>query len=278
MTIPHADSELPELMTFAQSLGNDYQAGTLNSWQKMKDRVLAFYTPARMDAIETVIPGWRKMASYSDGAVLGHVTAALTALLLNDEYQHLPPDGQTLLKWIVLFHDLEKEPQYPKRDLTHGFRSAATTGRVLPQLGFPMGADRDDELKAWASLTSEAITYDPTLDDNIQDNGKLPGLIDGIEHNFGVNTPVALVIKTVLLHMSINVLDEWPQAAPLTDAEIRRYIDAPLFPLLRVMMLVDNDAYAFFDPPTKARHRAEALAAFKRAAALCGISQASLTG
>jgi hypothetical protein len=178
----------------------------------------------------------------------------------------------------VLFHDLEKEPQYPKRDLTHGFRSAATTGKILPRLGFPIGVDREDELKAWVFLTPEAIVYNPTLDDNVQNNVKLPGILDGLERIFGLNTSSTLIIKTVLFHMSINVLEEWPQAAPLTDAEIRSYIDAPLFPLLRVMMVVDNDAYAFFDAPTKARHRAETLATFNRVAALCGISEASLTG
>jgi len=65
------------------------------------------------------------------------------------------------------------------------------------------------------------------------------------------------------LHLSIDVVKDWPQAAPLTEAEIRQYVDEELLPLLKMMMLVDNDAWAFFDPSTKKQYRLETLAVFE---------------
>lgn len=80
----------------------------------------------------------------------------------------------------------------------------------------------------------------------------------------GLDTPAGLVVRGVLLHMSISNLADWPQAAPLSEAEIARTIDAPLFPLLRMMMLVDNDAWEMFHPDLKRQYRQETLAVCER--------------
>ena len=63
--------------------------------------------------------------------------------------------------------------------------------------------------------------------------------------------------------MSITVVADWPQSAPLTDAEAREYLDPQLLPLLKTMMLVDNDAWNFFDPLTKFRYRQDTLTVFE---------------
>jgi hypothetical protein len=64
--------------------------------------------------------------------------------------------------------------------------------------------------------------------------------------------------------MSINVVKEWPQAAPLSDREITKNIDRDVLPLLRVMMLADNEGWALFYPDARSVQRAETLQAFDR--------------
>ena len=61
-------------------------------------------------------------------------------------------------------------------------------------------------------------------------------------------------------------------AAPLTDDEVRRYIDATFYPLLKVMTLVDSYAWQLYDPPGRELMRQETLAAFDHVAALIGLS------
>ncbi|MCB9450389.1 MAG: hypothetical protein H6672_03065 [Anaerolineaceae bacterium] len=257
--IPELESHLPHLMYFIRTLAENAQADKITAWPQFIEHVRSFYTPSEMKIIEQVVPGWLKMASYANQTTLIHVTSVLAALLLCPEYQVASPDQQRLMEWIVLYHDVAKEVQPGQRDQIHGFRSAALTGKALPTVGFPVTAACSETISPWFILTDSAVT--PAA---CQDNSKLPAILAGIDRLFGEDTPAALVIKGVLLHMSINALNEWPQAAPLSDDEIHRYVSPSLLPLLKVMMLVDNDAWAFFDSKTKEQHQQETRAVFAR--------------
>lgn len=257
--LPELESHLPHLMDFVRTLAEAARTGTITAWPQFIERVRTFYTPAEMTAIEQVVPGWAKMASYADQTTLIHVTSVLAALPQCPEYQTATPDQQRLMEWIALYHDVAKEARPGQRDQIHGFRSAALTGKALPGVGFPVMAAYAEGIDSWFRLTDLAVTPD-----SCQNNRKLPEIMIGIDRLFGEDTPAALVVKGVLLHMSINVLREWPQAAPLSDDEIRRYVSPSLVPLLKVMMLVDNDAWAFFNPQTKHQHQQETRSVFMR--------------
>ncbi len=259
--IPDARAALPDLYALALTLVRDTQAGALDSWPAFGARVHAFFSESTMDQVDTVLHGWRRMASFHEGVTLVHVVSAYGSLLICPEYQQAAPEQQRLMEWIVLFHDVGKEVIDGQRDPIHAFRSAAQTA---PALGFSTTDAFAAEIDAWAAFTAAAVLPNGTPGELKQDNAKLPQILTGIDRLFGPDSPTALVVKAILLHMSVNVLSEWPQAAPLDDSEIQRYVNAPLLPLLKVMMLVDNDAWAFFNPPTKAQHRAETLAVFER--------------
>jgi hypothetical protein len=260
---PQIESHLPNLMHFVTRSARAYEHGEIDSWQALTDRVQSFFRPDTIERVDTVAPGWREMCSYADGITLVHVMCVFTGLLLCPEYQHATAEQQALLKWIVLFHDIAKKVQQGRGDRIHGFRSATRAAETLPKLGFVVTNDYELLIKEWTALTNGAVTKDDMTEHDIQDNRKLPEIIAGMEHLFGRNTPAALIVKTVLLHMSITVLQEWPQAAPLTAAEFRLFIDSELFPLLKVMMLVDNDGWSLFDLPTRERYRLETLAGFE---------------
>lgn len=267
MTFPTVEHHLPDLMPFIHALANDYRRKNLYGWPAVRTRVSDFFTLGRMAHFDSILPGWQMMAAYREGTTLVHVIAALAALMLLPEYQQAGPDQQAQIKWIILFHDLTKRLEQGIRDHTHAFRSAALAGRQLPRLGFSVLDSA--QIEPWAALTAGAIMHDTP--EPVQDNRQLPEILAGLERLFGPNTPAALIVKTVLLHMSINTLHEWPQAAPFTDDEIARYVDPAMLPLLEMMMLIDNDAWAFFDPETKQRHRAETLDVFARVRRLVGV-------
>jgi hypothetical protein len=65
------------------------------------------------------------------------------------------------------------------------------------------------------------------------------------------------------MHVSINVVREWPQAAPLSQAEIRQYVDQALFPLMLCMMLADSEGWSMFHAETRETQRKETLEAFE---------------
>jgi hypothetical protein len=267
MTIPQVAHHLPDLLPFIHELARDYTQGALGNEQQIAAHVHAFFTPAMLDNTDAVIPGWRTMAEQRNGVTLVHVMCVLTALLLCPEYQQATPEQQTLAQWIVLFHDVAKDVRSGKRDHTHGFRSTAIAGRALLQLGFGRTGNQND-IEKWATLTENAIIQHPDSGEMIQDNRRLPEIIAGIRQLFGRETPAALVVKAVLLHMSLDVVQDWPQTAPLTDDAIRQYLDVTLLPLLKIMILADNDAWALFDKATKQRYRTEVLDVFDRIQAL----------
>ena len=137
--------------------------------------------------------------------------------------------------------------------------------------GFPVTGDYQSGFQAWAQLTEAASRLDADGIERIQDNRRLPEILAGIDQMFGHNSATALVVKTILLHFSIDTCSDWPQVAPLSDAEISRYIDLEFLPYLEIMMLVDSDAWALFDPDDKAKMRAETLDVFQEVRALVKI-------
>lgn len=246
---PLFDIELVNLNRFILTLTADYNERRLNSWDELDIRVKLFYTPEKMDYIESKAPGWKKMASFSGGITLTHVTCALLGLFMLPEFLALNKDQQQLAKWIVLFHDIEKAHIPGKRDRTHAFRSAVMAAKALQSISFPVTNDFDATIQPWSEFTNSAVTNRPNSPaEQISDNKKLPEIVAGIETMYGKGTPASLIIKGVLFHMCIQVVKDWPQPSPLTNEEIVRFIDEDLLPLIKVMHLADNDGWTLFEP------------------------------
>lgn len=273
MTIPRAEALLPQLTRFVHLLLEEIQQGQITDWPDFIEQVRAFYTPERMAQIEHVVPGWDEMASYANQQTLIHVTSVLVALYRLPEYQQATSDQRALMEWVVLFHDVAKIAQRGRHDYTHGFRSAAIAGRALRAIGFPVTDDYTAKIDDWFALTHSASIHRADLGEDAQDNTKLPQIVAGIDRLFGVDAPAGWVIKAVLFHISVVTDPDYPTVAPLTDAEFRRYLTPSSFPILRMMMLVDTDAWNIFDAPESQRQRQQTLDAFERLAPLLsGVS------
>ncbi len=271
MTIPTLESYLPEVVSFTQQLAKDCKSGVITGWEGFIWRVHSFYTPKMMDKIERLVPGWRVMASYADQQTLIHVTSVLSALYLLPEFQQATPEQQALMEWTVLFHDVAKIAQPGRHDYLHAFRSAAITGKALSGIGFPITPEYNEAIDDWFTLTHNAIIFEAKCAETIQDNHKLPMIMSGIAHLFGVGAGAGLVIKAVLLHLSIKNDPDYPVVAPLTEGEIKRFIDATLYPILKMMMLVDTDAWNIFDPANQKRQRQQTLIVFDHIRRLIGL-------
>jgi hypothetical protein len=216
-----------------------------------------------MEQINAVVPTWKAMASYLDGVTLTHVMCVFLGMYMAPEYLSLSPEYQGLMKWIILFHDIEKAPLPNKRDHLHAFRSAVNAARTLPRLGFQITPEYDSHIAEWDQFTRAAHTRLENSPDDIQDNDKLPTILSGIDAMFGQNAPEALIIKTVLFHLSVN-MDLWPPPKPLTDAEMKKYFNNELASLLQVMHLADNDGWALFEPEHRERQRDDIIDKFQK--------------
>jgi hypothetical protein len=257
---PSFDVEFEELNLFILSLVEAYQSGGLDSWDELDERVKAFYTPERMDAIEAKAPGWKKMASYSDGVTLLHVTCVFLGMFMLPEFQALSLEQKQIAKWIVLFHDIDKIHVGGKKDPMHAFRSGVVAANILPNLGFPVEEGYAELIGSWSEFTNNAFT----METGKPDNSKLPKILLGIEQLFGRDTPATLIVKTALLHISLNIDVHYPTPSPLTDDEIKQTIGSTLLPLLKVMMFSDTEGWSLFEPEVRAQRMRDALESFEK--------------
>ena len=267
-TFPAFDACFPELNQFLLELVGGYEAGRIRSWDGLDQQVKEYFTPAIMEQMEWQVPGWKKMASYTDGITLVHVMCVFLGMLLLPEFQGLTREQQQLAKWIVLFHDVDKVHIQGQKDSMHAFRSGVQAANLLPRFGFPTRPKYEERIGQWSKYAAGAFVLAEGHGTPKPDNRKLPGILIGIDNLFGKNTPAALITKTVLLHISPAIDPHYPTPAALTGNEIKRYIDPELFPLLRVMMFADNEGWSLFDPETRAQRRTDALRAFEKIEAL----------
>ena len=107
---PSFDAHLSDLNQFILELVETYEAGKIESWNDLEERVNLFFTPEKMEVMETTIPGWRKMASYREGVTLVHVMCVFLGLYMMLEFLSMTKVQQQLMKWVILLHDIEKEP------------------------------------------------------------------------------------------------------------------------------------------------------------------------
>jgi hypothetical protein len=264
MYFPSFDERLGFLNQFILDLVDRYQAGNLMSWDQLDKAVKTFFTSDCMDQIERLVPGWKKMASYTEGITLTHVMCVFLGVYMLPEFQALTIEGQQLEKWIVLFHDLDKFHIRGKKDPMHAFRSGVLAARILPSFGFEITKQYQEMINAWSELTLNAFI---TLDGNPApkpDNSKLPEILSGIDLLFGEDTPAALITKVALLHISLNIDPFYPTPALLTEEETKRFIMPKVYPLLKVMMLGDNEGWTLFEPQARDRQSREAMAAFEK--------------
>jgi len=212
--------------------------------------------------MEYLIPGWRKMASYADGITLVHVMCVFLGMYMLPEFSQLSSQQQQAMKWVILFHDIDKFHIRGKKDTMHAFHSGVVTANRLPAQGFSFSEKYPELIGPWSEYTNQAFLPGEGDAPPTPDNRKLPQILRGIELLFEKNPSAALIVKTVLLHISLHVDDQYPTPAPLTMEEAKLYIGSDLFPLLRVMMLSDNEGWSMFDPETRTRQRRDTLAAF----------------
>lgn len=257
---PRFDVVLPALAGFIRELSEKIDSGEVDSGLKAERVIDSFFTREQIGKLEKVAPGWSKLIDYDARKTLHHVVTAMASLPFYPEYRKASESRQTILTWAVLNHDIGKRAKF-ERDRGHAFRSAVVTARNLPLTGVELPADYQTMIDRWSSLTLEAAQH--RTKDGVQvDNKRLPRILHQLDKMLGEKSSSNRIIKIILLHHSINILKDWPQSDPLTEAEVLRLVDRELLQILRIMMLADNDGWELFHAQHCPAYRSETRAVF----------------
>jgi hypothetical protein len=264
LDFPPFDHYFKDLNDFILELVDEYNEEKISSWGDIEERVKTFFTAERMEAIEAKAPGWKKMSSYSDGITLTHVTCVFLGMFMLPEFQSLILEQQQIAKWIVLFHDIDKFHIRGKKDSMHAFRSGVIAANIMPNIGFPVTEKYEALINPWSEFTINAFTMAEGNPAPKPDNRKLTEILSGIEGLFGENTPACLIVKTALLHISLNIDKNYPTPSPLTETETQQFISPSLLPHLKVMMLSDTEGWSLFEPEVRKQRMRDAYEKFDR--------------
>lgn len=246
---------VPKFMGIVENAIQKYNDGVNEI--DLNNFILKAVTPGIMDEVEQEIPGWKDMAALRDDETLIHTIRALVALMINPEYQNAPVGKKRYVQWAVVLHDLAKRPVDPItgekiRDAIHPFRSAVLAAEILPSHGFNVTDQYEQTIRPWGKYTNEAIITGEK-GRPIHDNRKLPGIIEGIDNMFERNSSASIIVKSILFHQSLNLLIQWPDAAPLTDQEVKQYIDDDLLAALGLLVKADSDSWQLFNSVNRAQ-------------------------
>src|SRR5512139_2338111 len=177
---PSFDERFPALDAFIHKLVELYRAGEIDAWEDLDRCVKDFFDPSRMDQVESLVPGWRKMASYADGITLVHVLCVFLGMYMLPEFSQLSSHQKQWMKWVILFHDIDKFHIRGKKDTMHAFNSGVVMANRIPALGFSPTEKYPKLIRSWGEYTSQAFIPGEGDAPPTPDNRKLPEILQGI--------------------------------------------------------------------------------------------------
>jgi hypothetical protein len=250
-------------MSFIDDLSLAIEQGDTATSSNAKQSVIAFLDASQLQKLEATAPGWSDSIDHDKAETFTHVVLAMASLKFHREFEESSPNERNAIRWALLFHDIAKRSR-EVQDSTHAFRSAVVMARSLPLIGVELPTGYSQHIHGWAELTLGAVTQPAGRDVPIQDNQRIPEILAGLDLMLENHTCAKTAIKLVLLHHSINHLQDWPQASALTESQVSQLFDSRLLQLIRVMMLADSDGWELFNTPNCTRYREETRTVFRR--------------
>jgi len=242
-TIPVLSSVLPRLWASACELRSELESGEHSDWAALYQRLNFLTEQEWIESIESILPGWKKIATQSEGIAAKHTLVVLACCMNLPEYQGAEAETQREIEWAAVFHDIDKDVRFG-RDASHGVRSAAVTAQGLVGLGFDFQLDGD--FTAWLDLLKSAQKQ---VNGNwVNDFTHLADITTGLCYFFGANTPASRIIKAVMFHQSLPTVDDWPNPVILSDDQVRASLTLSDMDVLGSLLLGDSDAWNVCEP------------------------------
>jgi hypothetical protein len=242
--IPAFSDSLPRIWEVTLNLKDELENRVFREWDSLYQRLDFLAEQEWIDAVDSVIYGWKKIATQEAGITAKHTLIVLACCMNLSEYQQASSQTRREIEWAALFHDLDKDVLYGRGDGAHGVRSAAAAAQCLVDLGFDFRSDGD--IVVWLDLVKSAQKQ---VDGKwVNDFSHLLAILTGLRNFFGVDTPAERIIKAVMFHQAMPTVGDWPNPVILNNDEIRASLTQSDMDVLGPLMLGDSDAWNVCEP------------------------------
>ncbi len=260
--IPDFDVAMPVLSAFIVKLNSRIGLREIDSADSAEQTIDAFFTDDLKNNLETSAPGWSQLLDHDGTRTLCHVVTALASLPDYEEYNEADTKQKTIITWALFYHDIAKRSAN-QRDTCHAFRSAVVAANNFCRGHADLADSFKNKVDAWSETTLNAAQSEPD-NDTATNNANLIEIIQQLDLLFAPHSTANLIVKVILLHHSINTLQDWPQVNPLTDNEILLIFNAELLQLMRLMFLADSDGWELFHAERSVDYRSQIRSVFDR--------------
>ncbi|MFN8411506.1 MAG: hypothetical protein U0Z26_03875 [Anaerolineales bacterium] len=237
------EEKLPDFWNLAKTIAYKLRANRIFNWQQLIQQASPLLEQGFIEAMDEVIPGWKKIATVHDGQTATHTLLVFATCLNLPEYTLGELQTCMELEWAAVLHDLDKDRA--RNDTAHPFRSAAVAANIMPELGFETLPNiHKADLTAWSNLVLSAQR--PDGERMLHDHSFLREIINGLHECWGNDSSASRILKSVLLHQSLPTIRDWSNAVLLTDEELAYSLTLNDMKVLGPIMVADSDSWNIF--------------------------------
>lgn len=194
---------------------------------------------------------WTNFKAQSNGMFAIHTILVLWKAVHDPMYESMTLDEQNVLKWACLLHDISKRgtPTIQGRDFMHSFNSAATTLKVLREMGiWSVDEDQMSDLEQVIRLIGESVQPLPAIWREDFKHGRPMVTTMQSHHNLqeifyylwdkGLTPRDSLadqIFRVVLFHHSIEAMEAHPNMVNLSSSEKSKWCDDQFFKMCQVL-------------------------------------------
>jgi len=198
--------------------------------------------------IEKHILEWKTLKTYSDGAICYHVYKTFYMMLKDPDFYALSSYERNVILWSVLLHDICKRgsPIWEGKDAIHPFKSAWLTLYYFNH-PFKFVELTSEDLKEWNEIFEKGYVESDQYKMK-QNHGIVRKVKQFLDEKLKDKKFEREVLYNILLHQSIPIFKDFPQASYLDplETELPMYFNQRTFRTYRMFVKYDSFSYILY--------------------------------
>jgi len=249
--LPGFDQTFPDLTKMLMKYAEDFSTEREMTFDQLRDDMQAILkTESVAKRITEIMPEMDELTQHCDGDISMHTLTVMLSFFKDLSFEGLDPVTRDIVTWALFLHDVMKRPQMGKgKDFVHPFKGAARACLILFRLGIiPRTSENYQMTRKFSSTLHQGykLLQKRGVSIPVQNHRCLHQAWEILEY---MPTQARMILKLILLHQSVTVVLDSPQAVDLTREERASFLDPLFIEVFQHIMLHDSVSYCLLHPP-----------------------------